>query len=250
MKIAHIINPVKVKPNNPSYLHIAQPITFQTMLNAKKVAETEVQIDLYTTQYPEDREIIPEGFIITSDLEKSVQDHFTFSNKSKKLPLIKDILQKLYDNSDADYFIYTNVDIGLKPNFYIFIKNQLEKGVDALCIHRGDLPKKKPNCGILDVTKLDKIYNMYGQHTFGHDCFVFKRDIVPKLELRKIFIGYPPIGTVLRNQIKKYSKMFREIDTKHDLTFHIGFDKQWLKKGYKNEFRCINHREAKNLIYL
>jgi len=75
IRIAHITNPVKVEPDNSSYLYVAQPVTFQTMLNAKVYAETlhsDLQIKLYTVQYPEDREIIPEGFVILPDLKKAV----------------------------------------------------------------------------------------------------------------------------------------------------------------------------------
>lgn len=44
MKIAHIINPVKVNKDNKSYLYYAQPITFESMKIAKKVAEKKIKI--------------------------------------------------------------------------------------------------------------------------------------------------------------------------------------------------------------
>ena len=36
MIIAHIINPVKVNEDNPSYLFHTQPLTFESMLHSKK----------------------------------------------------------------------------------------------------------------------------------------------------------------------------------------------------------------------
>ena len=61
MIIAHIINPVIVKENNPSYLYYTQPITFESMLQAKINTETKfknTEINLYTINYPEDDQIM------------------------------------------------------------------------------------------------------------------------------------------------------------------------------------------------
>lgn len=248
--IAHIINPVKVDKSNPSYLYIAQPITFESMRNAKEYAKDIVNVELYTTQYPEDREIIPDYFNITSDLEKSIHDYVNFKDKSRKLPTLRDILQKLYDNSDAEYFIFTNADIGLKPHFYKFISDKIDKGFDSMCIHRFDMPKKHQKHGLLTVDNIDKIYELKGSHTFGHDCFVFKRDIFPKMKFNNVFVGYPPIGTVMRNQVKKNSKKFCELESKENLTFHIGFDKVWSKGSLKNEYFNTNQRISGGLKFL
>ena len=36
----------------------------------------------------------------------------------RKLPLLADIIERLYENSDAEWLIYTNVDIAVQPHFY------------------------------------------------------------------------------------------------------------------------------------
>ena len=115
VKIAHIINPVKVKES--SDLYNAQPITFESMVVASKYAVKFNQITLYSTQFEEDKEIIPSDFKILSNLTKSILD-INPKYKGKKLPFIKDIFEKLNEVEDADYFIYTNVDIALMPYFY------------------------------------------------------------------------------------------------------------------------------------
>ena len=70
MKFTHIINPVKV--SEASDLFVAQPVTFETMRRAKQFAGNEIEVNLITTQYPEDHSIIPEFFTKTKDLDRSV----------------------------------------------------------------------------------------------------------------------------------------------------------------------------------
>ena len=66
VKIAHIINPVKVKES--SDLYNAQPITFESMVVAKNFSVFKDQIIQCTTQYEEDLEIIPDYFLKLSHL--------------------------------------------------------------------------------------------------------------------------------------------------------------------------------------
>lgn len=249
MKIAHIINPVKVPENHPSYLYYAQPITFMSIIKAKEYAESHVKdltIELFTTQYEEDREIIPSDFKILSNLEKNVHDYFDLKNKNKKLPLLRDIIQKLYDNSDADYFVYSNADITLMPNFYEYVVGRINNGCTSLCIHRCDIPKYKSGEVKFDATTEDYalMCKASGTHTFGHDCFVFPRSCVPKLTLSNVFVGFPPVGTVMKNQLKRHCSGFREVHSKERMTFHLGADKAWSKK---TEYHEANNKTAGKL---
>lgn len=115
MKIVHIVGPVKVPKNNN--LFSAQPITFESMKRAQvHVKKSPIEVILCTTQYDEDKEIIPDYFHQLSNLNRSVES-INPSLKGRKLPLIKDILEKTNELSDVDYIIYTNVDIAVMPNF-------------------------------------------------------------------------------------------------------------------------------------
>lgn len=252
-KIAHIVNPVKVTPDNPSYLYYAQPVTFQSMKNAKDFAKDYVEVELYTTQYPEDHDILPKNdFTILPDLDKSIHDYVEFENKSRKLPRINDIINRLYEHSKADYFIYTNADIGVTKNFYLYVKSMIDDGYDSLCIHRRDLPKEIPNVGRLTDDKMDYIYGVKGKSHPGHDCFLFKRNVVPHMCTGHVIIGYPPIGRIIRNEIHRNSKKFAEVDSSANLTFHLGEDRSWVTPSQRNsEYRRKNFefaREAKNMI--
>lgn len=185
IRITHIINPVKVDPGHPSYLYFAQPITFESFRNAKQYIDDmnlDVEISLYTAQYEEDVEIIPNYFTQTPNMDKSCLDYFNFAKKDRKLPLIRDILYKLYDNCDAEYLIYSNVDISLKPNFYKYIYDKIKEGYDGLTICRWDLGKMDRD-GIYSVNDMEKLYKLKGRPMPGYDCFVFHRYIT------KTYIG-------------------------------------------------------------
>ncbi len=185
IKIAHIINPVIV--NEFSDLHIAQPIAFATMQTAQKQAEGKVDVTIYTAQYPEDRAIIPESFIQTPDLDRSILDIAKFQ-LPRKLPLIKDILDRLYEAApDADYLIYTNADIALQPHFYTEVAKIIEQGYDAFVINRRTIPDKYK-----DISEIPLMYAEKGKPHPGQDCFVFKRSLYPKfyLETHAIGIGF------------------------------------------------------------
>ncbi len=252
IRIAHIINPVKVPDNHPSYLYYAQPVTFQSILNAKKYADNHkhllIDISLFTAQFAEDREIIPQGFTMTSDLTKSIHNFVKFQNQTKKLPRIKDIIDKLYEHSDAEYFIYSNADITLDQRFYVRITKMLRGGYDAMCIHRCDVPKKIAGFRIV-AENLDRIYHMTNRDHPGHDCFVFKRSIVPSIDTGNVFVGFPPVGAVLKKQIYKNSKKFMEINSSYRLTFHLGNDRCWQDGtvNNNNEYKLKNRILARHV---
>ena len=64
IKIAHIINPFEI--NKSSDLYLAQSITFETMLVARKFCSSAIEVIQLTAQYKEDRHLVPQDFIITN----------------------------------------------------------------------------------------------------------------------------------------------------------------------------------------
>ena len=202
--IAHIINPVIV--NESSDLFIAQPITFETMRIAQEFARGDVDVALYSAQYPEDRPIIPEWFQMTPDLDRSILDIGSFHAK-RKLPLVKDILIRLYDASDAEYFIYTNVDIAMMPHFYVAVNKIIENGYNAFVINRRTISQ--------EYTNVDQLYLMFsqaGEKHPGYDCFVFKRDFYPGFNTGAACIGANWIGRVLITNLICHSTKFDVFD--------------------------------------
>ncbi|MEM6843545.1 MAG: hypothetical protein AAF632_15055 [Bacteroidota bacterium] len=196
--------------------------------------DKEISVKLIAAQYPEDREIIPHYFYITSDLTRSVLDEGEFITP-RKLPLINDILGKL-TNIEADYFIYTNVDIGVMPHFYSSVSKYIDDGYDALIINRRTVSGHYNS-----IKDLSYIYSEIGEIHEGYDCFVFSKEIFPKLALGKIAIGAPVVGLALFVHLFCLSKQFKLVDNSH-LTFHIGNDRVWDNNNL-TDYRSHNIKE-------
>ena len=215
MRIAHLVNIFTIEERHKaSYLHVAMPVTLSAMYNAAEHAHlNDVDVQLFAVKYKEDDVLCPNGFKLTSPLE-SLYDG--------KLPYIAEIFSK-FNEIDADYYIYSNIDITPEREFYIRLQYFLGKyhNFDSFTILRNDVSH---NYWInKESTKTE--------HP-GHDCFAFKQSILKKLYLpEKVFLGFPPVGTVVYNNLQKVSKRRRTfpIQPKHNLTYHLGSDKSWME---------------------
>lgn len=237
IRVAHIINPVKV--NEKSDLHVAQPITFETMLRAKQNSEFNNQIELYTTQFEGDKEIIPEGFHVLSNLTRSVLDVNPKLTK-RKLPLIGDILEKVSETNASDYVIFTNMDIALMPYFYDAVFSYLNKGHDALVINRRRISNKYKTIGELPL-----MYADLGKSHPGFDCFVIKTELLDKFIFGDICIGISFLEATLVHNIFSFAQNSLYIPNAH-LTFHIGMD---VLVARNNDFYKHNRTEFFENIY-
>lgn len=237
-KIAHIINPFNAPVT--SDLYTAQPITFESMRLAKAKVANKLSIELISTHYSEDNNMLPEGFISAPFLIQSVQNKATFS-KNIKLPLIADILERLYHSTDAEYLIYTNVDIGLYEDFYEKVNQFIDDGHDAFIINRRRISER-----FNSVTEIKEIYLEQGKKHPGFDCFVFHRSIYPKLRLGGICIGVPFIEITFSQNLFALANNFKLYDNEV-LTFHIGMEiykgrtpKEYFKYNQKEFWKTMN----------
>lgn len=210
------------------------------MQRAKEEAKDVIDVKLYSAQFEEDRNIAPPIFSTTRNLDRSVLDVQNFNTKLK-LPLIGDILNRLYEASEAEYLIYTNVDIGLYPDFYLKVNQFIEKGLDAFIINRRRLSDKFKKCSDLEM-----IYRESGKSHPGFDCFVFRRDLFPKFRLAEVCIGVPFIGISLSQNLFALAKNFRLFE-EEQLTFHLGEEifakrapKEYVKYNQKQFWKLTN----------
>jgi hypothetical protein len=216
--IAHIVHPVVVPP--ASDLVVAQPVTFETMRIAREFA-VGIDVDLYAVQYhDEDRMALPPVFLRTPDLSRSLSDLMPFK-RYRKLALIADILEALYQTSRAEYFIYTNVDIAVQPTFYRAVADFISQGYDAFCINRRTISDRYHF-----IEQLPLMYAEIGIRHPGWDCFVFRRDLLPRFDLDLIAIGTNWIGRAMIANLACLGNRFTIFEDLH-LTFHIGDRKEW-----------------------
>jgi hypothetical protein len=257
-RFAHVVNPVRVAPS--SDLFIAQPVTFESMRAARESAHGKINVTLFAAHYPEDEDYVPELFQRLRPLGRSVLDVHGFAIK-KKLPLISDILARLAEAApEADYFIYTNVDIALMPHFYTGVATLLGEGYDALTITRRTIPKTYTS-----PAELPRMYAELGESHPGYDCFIFRREAHARYDLGNACIGAHWFGKALELNLICQARRYAALKDLH-MTFHIGDDRPWKDDRFKvfarfnqveirhillrlhAEGRLINHPEIQKLV--
>lgn len=239
LRLAHIVNPF-LAPKS-SDLRSAQPITFESMRVARDFAwarcHNDIDIELLGTIYrdSDDIDMFPEGFKRVGDLTHSTMNLGEFTIP-RKLPFFREILDNLYDSTDADWFIQTNADIGLQPYFYTAVAKIIEMKFDAFVINKRILPA--------NYTKVDELPLMYteigGAHA-GCDCFVYPRMTYPSYRIGEICMGTPWSETTMAISMAFFAKKMGFFRNPH-LTFHIGDSRIWLDHKY-DDYRFHNTNE-------
>jgi hypothetical protein len=242
LRIAHVVNPVIVPPE--SDLMVAQPITFATMCAARELARQRAAaaVDLYAVQLQGEVEaVLPEGFVRLPAIGRSVADLQRFSVR-RSLPLLGDILDALYGAAvDADFMVYTNVDIALQPCFYWTVARLIERGHDAFAVNRRTIGGGWRESGDIPLMCAE-----VGQAHKGWDCFVFRRGIYPRFELGQACIGAGWIGRVLLANMACLARNFT-VFTDLQLTFHIGNRKSWQSDAFADYTRH-NRDECRRIL--
>lgn len=247
MIIAHIINPVKVEENNPSYLYYTQPITFDSMHKAKKYVENRYSIhkvNLYSINYPEDDQIIPNYFIKLPYLIRSTKTLYPEISK-KKLPFLQDIFDSILKNIHADYYVYSNSDIILNEAFYDFIIKKIYRyNYEFMVINRRDNIPKMINNIRLNSEHLNLIFCLDGERHMGKDCFIIKKQILEKINMKNIFVAYPPWGGILARYLRNLSNNFKVFGSEF-YTYHLGNDNNHGNSNLNNPMTMKNYENAK-----
>ena len=239
VKIAHIINPVVVPSS--SDLHKAQPVTFASMRAARAYARGKTDVLTACACYPEDKLLVPEGFVLTPPLTRSVADLQSFAC-NRKLPILKDILDRLYECSEGcDYLVYTNVDIGLQPYFYEAVAEIAADKHDAFVINRRTISEA---CS--DPSRLSLTYAQAGEPHCGFDCFVFQRRKYPQFHLANACVGANWIGRVLLLNLLCTSERFTILENCH-MTFHLGDDRSWKRPEYA-DYDSFNNDQVGDVL--
>lgn len=249
--MAHLINPYACLPETPE--HKTQQLVLQSIVNAHENSAQKEQVRLFAAYYHTDQCKVPYNFTLLPPLTRSVADIKSFKTR-KNYPLMADLLHALYNHTNADYFVYTNMDIILMPFFYDVVFSYIQQGYDAFAINRRRISKY-----FLNNHSLQEIYAEIGKSHPGFDCFVFRRTLLPHFIMKNICIGIPFVEATLIYNMVAFSNRFRLFPDKH-LTVHIGMevmprrDKEYFAHN-KQEFQKYilpqlkPYLKAKNLPY-
>lgn len=238
IRIAHIVNPFTAPIS--SDVSFAQAVSYESIRIAKEFSAGHPQVELFCTQYIEDHPAIPQGFTPCPDLDQSVLDYGSFTIK-RKLPIISEILGRLFARTDADYLIFTNADIGLLPHFYQTIARFIDHGHLAFTINRRTISNTYKS-----IEELPDMYSEVGRPHRGWDCFVFERSLFSKFILGKTCIGVPLVGLAMVANLMAFTDRYREFRDEH-LTFHMGNDRNWHKKS-DLEYVDFNRKEVLGIL--
>ena len=229
LALTHVIHPGIVDP--ASDLFVAQPITFATMEIARKFAGDALAVQVRAVLFRDEREMpLPAAFHRLPRLERSIADIKVFK-KQRKLALIKDIIDAGLHGVEAEYVVYSNVDIALQPHFYLTVAAIIRQGYDAFVINRRTIPGTYSSSADIPLMVAE-----IGESHNGYDCFVFRRDALPRFQLGVVHVGSAGIGRALLANLAFHSRRFREYRNSH-LTFHIGDACDWRREEYADYFR-------------
>jgi hypothetical protein len=222
---AHIVNPVTA---GAARFH--QDLTLESMRRAAQ--RSSLPVALFAageTGSP------PDGFGATRVLTRTVRDLAHFA-EPRPLPLIGDVLARLYEASVAEWLVYTNIDIVLGEDFYRAVDAEVAAGAEALVINRRTIEAPA------HPVTLDWLSAQAGEPHPGYDCFVWRRGLLEDVSFHGVCIGFPPIGRVLVAALSSQTDAFRLL-TDRRLTFHIGDDKRWQSERYLDYWR-YNQQQA------
>jgi hypothetical protein len=248
MTLAHIVNPIKLRQDvRASHLDVAQGVTLKSMAFSKALVSEGNTVELVAVTHQKENVEIPSGFIRANPICRYAYEFSPMllnHEPKRRFVRICDILNNGCKAINGDYYIYSNIDIGLQLNFYKRIFNLLERGYDGLAINREDVPKEMGG-HVLGQDDLEQIWRLPGKRHMGVDCVVFSSKLIYKMQFGNVFVGAPPVGAVLLTQVRRYAKKFKWIKNER-LTFHLGEDKAWQSEAAK-VFHLANKIEAKGL---
>lgn len=233
---AHIINPVQ--PDENKELFETQKTTFKTIRKAQLYFHEPNKIELFTVGRFNSYIDIPEHFKQLPPLKKDISDFVP--NSRFRFPVLNEILESAYNNTKAEYLIYTNLDIALMPYFYETVEQYISNGHDALVINRRRLHNK-----FEQEHKVEQLYAEAGKVHPGYDCFVFKRSLFEKFIKKNVCLVAPPACNDLFHNLFTFAENPTLLTDKH-LTFHIGLElyKDWGSP----ELWHYNYSEYKNFL--
>lgn len=234
LTLDHVVHPGRFDAG--SDLHAAQPFTFASMERAAEFACGAVDVRTLAVLFRDEADMeLPASFRRLPELERCIADLRPFRVR-RKLALLRDILAAGCRRGNAEYVVFTNVDIALQPHFYLAVAALIGRGHDAFVINRRTIPAAS-----FDLADLPLMYAELGEPHPGYDCFVFRRDLYPRFTLGEVCIGTAWVGRALLANLAVHAARFREFRDLH-LTFHLGDSLSWRQTEF-DDYLQANREE-------
>lgn len=218
-----------------------QRFTFGALERAKCVARDSADVELISVHLAGDGDFPPPIFRKARELDRTVADVHGFAI-ARKLPLVFDILESGMEAAgDADFMIFTNVDICPMPHFYEFISRLLDLDFDALLINRrvaGTFPLEDRWRTLLESD--------YGGPHPGFDCFVFPMEFGRHMVRSDACVGSEYVMRGLLYNLVASSKSMLILTDVH-ATYHIGADSD-AQRAELQDYTRFNQENARAVL--
>lgn len=217
---AHIINPFVSAPNTEH--GIASRITYasqNTAIDSSRQAGIEVETKAIIL--PGDETAIQAPAQLGGYLQRTVQDIRPLRPK-RLCPLIADILATGSASTACSHVIYTNMDIGLQPDFYKRLQSLINTRFDSdtpFIVYRRNIPGHYN-----DIEQPPLMLGEPGEVAYGFDCFVFPKAYVSQLDLGQCCIGAARFDYLMFMALDAASGFRMQRVNDIPFTFHIGND--------------------------
>jgi hypothetical protein len=232
LRFVHIVNPYT---HNDGDLDPIQRLTLEMLQRA--ASESNHDVALLSAQFEKDRVVVPPGFLLTKDLTRSLRQ-ISGVETLPEVPVLADILERA-SAVDCDYVVWSNMDIIPVPQFYDGIAAILEsQGCDALIVNR-----RRVSVSLISHPEL--LLTETGLPHPGYDCFIIKKQLLPKLKLGNVCVGAPGVGFMLAHNLFLVSEKCVVCADKH-LTLHAGYE--IVNKWKGREAEAFQVREIKKFI--
>ena len=214
----HVINPFD--PGSDVEHKRAQLSTMHSIAHAQALAQAQgINVDVVCAVFEEDVARVNAtsyGFIVAvlnvSQLPILPQFHHPV-----RLPFLNQIIYAGFLHGKGKYLVYSNIDIGVQPPFYIKLSRQVQVMPDVpLSLIREEFEHVGPTFNV------EEAYARRGNGLAhpGHDCWVFPRGWVPKLILGFTMVGVSMVATDLLQSLYALSRCRMTMMTDR-VTFHF-----------------------------
>uniref|UniRef100_A0A7S3SKY6 Sulfotransferase domain-containing protein n=2 Tax=Emiliania huxleyi TaxID=2903 RepID=A0A7S3SKY6_EMIHU len=218
ISFTHVVNPFD--PGNSSEHRQAQRVTLASISHASALAAAQgIAVEVVCAVFPEDEAHVRREPLqcLLERINVSAATALPQFRHPVRLPFLNMLLYAGYSRGSGKYLIYTNIDIGLQPPFYLKLARQMQvmPGVPISSI-REEFEHVEPAFGVEHAIARRGT----GLQHPGHDCWAFPREWVPRLILGFTLVGVSMVATSLMQALHALSGCRMSL-LSPKLTFHF-----------------------------